>query len=135
MNFGTWKQRTGEQVKASRQAALRRGRWAEHKACVALMMRGYRIAGRNFRHASGEIDIVARKGDLIAFVEVKARIDLASAMDAVGSQSRRRIANAAQMWLSRQKDADRLSWRFDIVAVIPWRWPVHVEDAFQAPAW
>lgn len=113
-----------------RHDALARGRWSETLAALALRLRGYRIAARNFRCKAGEIDIIARKGDLVAFVEVKARSDTAVAIDAVGPRSRQRIANAANVWLSRQPDAARLSLRFDIVAVRPWRWPVHFVDTF-----
>jgi len=52
-------------------------------------------------------------------------------MDAVGHEAQRRIEGAADLWLSRQRDHARLSLRFDIIAVLPRRWPVHVENAFQ----
>jgi putative endonuclease len=51
-------------------------------------------------------------------------------MEAVGRESARRIEGAADVWLSRQRDYGRLSVRFDLVAVLPWRWPVHVENVF-----
>lgn len=114
----------------ARRRALKKGRGGEWLAALALRLKGYRIVARNFRTRLGEIDIVARKGDLIAFVEVKARPSATEAVDAVGYEAQRRIANAAELWIGRQKNADRLSWRFDIVAVRPGRWPVHFEDAF-----
>jgi putative endonuclease len=120
----------GDAEKAARRTALRRGARAELIAAIALRLKGWRIAERNFRCSQGEIDIIARKGDLIAFVEVKSRASLAEAIDAVGFEARRRIAAAASVWISRQRDADRLSWRFDIVAVTPRRWPSHHQDAF-----
>ncbi|MFZ1815510.1 MAG: YraN family protein [Rhizobiaceae bacterium] len=113
-----------------RKAALRRGHRGEMLAAFALRLRGYRIVDRNFRNRLGEIDIVARKGDLIAFVEVKVRATHADAINAVGPKARHRIANAANSWIGRQPDADRLSWRFDIIAVTPRRWPRHFEDVF-----
>jgi putative endonuclease len=64
-------------------------------------------------------------------VEVMARPTLLEAMDAVGRESELRIEGAADLWLARQKDYGRLSVRFDMVAVLPRRWPVHVENAFQ----
>lgn len=111
--------------------AYRRGNRGEWLASLALMAKGYRIVARNYRTKLGEIDLVARRGDLIAIVEVKARPTLAAAMDAIGGRSAHRIEGAADMWLSRQKDFARLSVRFDLVAVSPWRWPVHVENVFQ----
>jgi putative endonuclease len=114
----------------ARRRALARGRSGEWLAALALRLKGYQIVGRNFRTKLGEIDIIARKGDLVIFVEVKARPSASESVDAVGTQAKRRIANAAELWIGRQRDAERLSWRFDIVAVSPRRWPVHFEDAF-----
>lgn len=114
-----------------RLGAYRRGNRGEWLAAFALMLKGYQIVARNFRCKSGEIDIIARRGDLIAIVEVKARPTLAAAMDAIGSRSARRIESAADYWLARQRDFARLSVRYDLVAVLPWRWPVHVENIFQ----
>ncbi len=115
-----------------RLSAYRRGNRGEWLAALALAAKGYRIVARNYRTKLGEIDLIARRGDLVAIVEVKARPTLAEAMDAIGRQSARRIDGAADMWLSRQPDFARLSVRFDLVAVLPWRWPVHVENVFQA---
>ena len=113
-----------------RRKALRRGHRGEWLAAMALRLKGYRIAERNFRCPLGEIDIVARKGDLVVFIEVKARGTLQAAIDAVSHESQRRIANAAEIWISRQADWENLSWRFDIVAVMPGRWPKQLADAF-----
>lgn len=111
--------------------AYRKGHRGEWFAAIALMLRGYRIVARRHRTKLGEIDLIARRGDLVAIVEVKARPTLREAMDSVGWEAQRRIEGAADLWLTRQRDAARLSLRFDIVAVLPRRWPVHVENAFQ----
>ncbi len=110
--------------------ALRKGAIAEYRAMLALVLKGYRIAAFRYRTRLGEIDIIARKGDLVACVEVKARADIESAVAAVSPLSRRRIRAASDLWLARQPDAARLSIRYDIVSVSPWRWPVHIPDAF-----
>ena len=115
-----------------RHIALRRGQRGEWLAALALMLKGYRIVARNYRTRLGEIDLIARRGDVVAIVEVKARSSEDAAHDAVGRESQRRIANAADLWLSRQPDAARLSLRFDIVAVVPGHWPRHVANAWQA---
>jgi putative endonuclease len=113
-----------------RRKAFRRGHLAEYLAAGFLLLKGYRVRAIRFRTKSGEIDIVARKGDLIAFVEVKARRNSDAAVFAVGHESQKRIRNASLVWLSQQPDAHRLSLRYDIVAVIPWKLPRHFIDAF-----
>ena len=52
-------------------------------------------------------------------------------MDAIGRGQQRRIDGAADLWLVRQRDYAKLSLRFDMIAVLPWRWPIHVENIFQ----
>jgi putative endonuclease len=110
--------------------ALRKGAIAEYRAMLALVLKGYRIAAFRYRTRLGEIDIIARKGDLVACVEVKARANIESAVIAVSPLSQRRIRAASDLWLARQPDATRLSMRYDIISVSPWRWPVHLTDAF-----
>lgn len=94
------------------------------------MLKGYRILARRYRTKLGEIDLIARRGNLVLFVEVKARRSLIEAMEAIAHESERRIEGAADLWLMRQRDYGKLSMRFDMVAVLPWRWPVHVENVF-----
>lgn len=115
----------------SRRLAYLRGSRGEWLAALALTLKGYRIVARRFRTKLGEIDLIARRGNLILIVEVKARPTLAEAMEAVGYISERRIEGAADLWLSRQPDHGRLSLRFDLVAILPRRWPIHVENLFQ----
>ncbi|MDI6026947.1 YraN family protein [Corticibacterium sp. UT-5YL-CI-8] len=115
---------------SKRLKAYRRGHRGEWLAAAALMLKGYRIVARRYRTKLGEIDLIARRSDLVLIVEVKARRTLLEAMDAVGHDSQRRIEGAADLWLAKQPDYARLSLRFDMVAVLPMRWPVHVENAF-----
>jgi len=115
----------------ARYRANRLGHRGEWLAALALMLKGYRIIARRYRTKLGEIDLIARRGDLVLIVEVKARPTLIAAMEAVAYQSERRIEAAADLWLARQPDYGKLSVRFDLVAVLPRRWPVHVENAFQ----
>lgn len=114
----------------NRLKAFRRGHVSEYVAALYLLARGYRIRAIRYRTKLGEIDIVARRGDLVICVEVKARRDTDSAVFAVTGTAQRRIRAASEIWLSRQPDAHRLSLRYDIVAVLPWRLPRHFADAF-----
>lgn len=115
---------------AGRRRAHRRGHFAEWFAALALMAKGYRIVARRFKTKAGEVDLIARKGNLVALVEVKARADARTAVDAVTATAAKRIAAAGDIWLSRQRDATKLSIRHDIVAVVPRRWPRHFPGAF-----
>jgi putative endonuclease len=116
---------------SARIKAYKRGHRSEWLAAIALMLKGYRIIARRYRTKLGEIDLIARRGNLVLIVEVKARPTLISAMEAIAYSSERRIEGAADLWLSRQPDYGKLSVRFDMVAVLPRRWPVHVENVFQ----
>ncbi|MFJ6325713.1 MULTISPECIES: YraN family protein [unclassified Rhizobium] len=122
------KPEAGERLK--RQKAWRRGHVAEYLAAAFLMLKGYRILAIRHRTKLGEIDIIARKGDLAVFVEVKSRRSAQEAIDAVSFSSQRRIRAASDLWLARQPDFARLSQRYDIVAMLPGRWPQHFPDAF-----
>ncbi|MER2534872.1 MAG: YraN family protein [Rhizobiaceae bacterium] len=115
----------------ARLKAYRRGHRGEWLAAAALMLKGFRIVERRYRTRLGEIDLIARRGDLVLIVEVKVRATLREAMEAIGRQSETRIEAAADVWLARQPDFSRLSVRFDMVAVLPRRWPVHVPNVFQ----
>jgi putative endonuclease len=113
-----------------RQKAWRRGHLSEYLAAAFLLLKGYRILAVRHRTKLGEIDIIARKGDLVVFVEVKARKGEQAAVDAVSYGTQRRIRAASDLWLARQRDHAVLSQRYDIVAILPGRWPRHFIDAF-----
>ena len=112
-----------------RRRAERSGRAAETACAWLLRLKGYRVLARRYRSSVGELDIVARRGALLAMVEVKARRRFASA--AVDSRQRRRIARAAEMFLAENPALARLAVRFDVMVVLPWRPPVHMIDAWR----
>ena len=107
------------------------GHMAERVAALFLICKGYRILARRFRTPVGEIDIIARRGRVVAYVEVKHRPDAATALGAVSDTARRRIIRAAEWYGARLRDRD-LVQRFDVVAVRPWRLPLHIENAWTA---
>ena len=115
----------------ARRAAERRGRRAETLAAFALRLSGWRILARRWRSKAGEIDLVARRGRLIAFIEVKARSDTTDALEAVSARQRARIARAASSFLAQHPKFANLDARFDAVVVTPGRWPRHIPDAWR----
>jgi putative endonuclease len=115
---------------AARRRAFRLGLGAEAKAAWLLRLKGYRILARRLKTRLGEADLVAGRGGVVAFVEVKARDTLDAATEAVAPRQRRRIAAAAEAWLARNPRYATASLRFDVVAVAPRRWPRHIENAF-----
>jgi putative endonuclease len=115
-----------------RRRAQRRGRWAEAFARLALRLAGYRILALDRRSRVGEIDIIARRGRKLAFVEVKARASLGVAAEALLLRQRRRIARAAAGFLASRPELAGLDIRFDVILVVPWRWPRHIADAWRA---
>lgn len=106
---------------AKRQAE-RRGRRAEIFAALLLTLKGYAILARRFKAPTGEVDLIARRGRLLIFVEVKARPTLDQALAAVPPRAWPRIAAGADAFLSRRPDLAQLDMRYDILAVAGWRW-------------
>jgi putative endonuclease len=122
----------GGGAQPARRAAFRLGLSAESRAAALLMLSGYRVAARRWRGPIGEIDIVARRGRLLVFVEVKARETLDDAAEAVTPEQQRRIVAAAEAWLAKHPNDATRDIRFDAVLIAPWRWPRHIRTAFDA---
>ena len=114
-----------------RRQAWQRGRRAEGLAILALSLAGYRILARNLKNSRGEIDIVARRGRMIAFIEVKTRADWNTAAEALAGRQRRRIAGAAAGFLAARPQLAGYQARFDVVLVVPRRWPRHIINAWR----
>jgi putative endonuclease len=103
---------------------------AESIAALMLRCKGYTILARRFMVSGGEIDLIARRGGSIAFVEVKARADLEAAVISISAMKRRRIARAARVWLARNPWAAGLTLRGDAIFVAPKRLPRHTPSAY-----
>jgi putative endonuclease len=97
------------------------GRAAEAVAASYLAGHGWTLLGRNVRIGRGELDLIARRGPVLAFVEVKARRSAACGApeDAVDARKRRQVARLAELWLAARPWALRgvSDVRFDVVAV------------------
>lgn len=113
-----------------KRAAERRGHAAERRAAWWLRLKGYRILAERFRTSRGEVDLIAKRGPALVFVEVKARATLEDALEAVTPHQRARIAGAAEDFLMRHPNLAERRVRFDVIAVLPGRLPCHVQDAW-----
>jgi putative endonuclease len=118
-------------MKTERRRAWRRGRRAEGLAILALSLSGYRVLARNLKSPVGEIDIVARRGRTLAFIEVQTRADWGTAAEALAGRQRRRIARAATVFLAGRPDLAGDHPRFDVILCVPWRWPRHIINAWR----
>ena len=121
-----------KEASPERVAAFRTGLSAESRAAAFLLAKGYRILAKRFRTPYGEIDLVARRRNLVAFVEVKARASLEEATYAVTPRQQGRIVNAAQAWLIAHPEHAEFELRFDAILIAPRRLPRHVIAAFDA---
>jgi putative endonuclease len=121
---------------ANRQQRYKKGRWAELYAAAYLFCRGYRILAWRYKAKVGEIDLIARRGNMLIFIEVKARMGRLSGLDAVSNQSWQRIARTAAHFSKRYHAHAGLPsfWRYDLVVVTPWRLPYHQVDTYRPDA-
>ena len=114
-----------------RKRAYGLGHRAEWAAVALLMLKGYRILARRYIAPGGEIDLIARRRDTIAFVEVKARPTLDAAMTSITPQKVERISRAARHWIARNQWTATSNLRGDAIFVGGLRWPLHQQAAFE----
>ncbi len=104
---------------------------AEQSACQALAMDGWQILGRRVRTKAGEIDAIAEKAGLLAFVEVKARPTLAMAAAALGLKQQMRLMKAAEIVMGEHPEWGQAGVRFDVMLVDGQSRVRRVTDAFR----
>ena len=121
-----------KEASPERVAAFKTGISAESRAAAFLFAKGYRILAKRFRTPHGEIDLIVRRRNLLAFVEVKARATLDDAAFAVTPRQQARIIAAAQIWLMAHPEHAEYDLRFDAMLIAPRRLPRHVLSAFDA---
>ena len=107
-----------------------RGRRGETLAAWALRLKGWRILARRIRVPGGEVDIIARRGATLAFIEVKWRARAADLDTAIDTHRLRRVAVAAARLAPRYaRPGDAL--RIDVMLLTPGQWPRHLENVWQ----
>jgi putative endonuclease len=115
-----------------KRAQYSKGLLAEQAACGFLMAKGYKIIRQRYKTPVGEIDIIAQKGEVLAIIEVKARNELADALEAVDFRAQRRIENATQHFLMEHPYYAECAIRFDVIAMTGGFLPTHLDNAWQA---
>ena len=123
-------ERQQREARPEKIAAFRVGISAESRAAALLVAKGFRILARRWRSPAGEIDIVARRKQLLIFVEVKARADFDAAAESITPRQQQRIAAAAEAWLAAFGQGSLRDFRFDVILVVPGKMPRHIPAAF-----
>ena len=96
-----------------------KGRLAEEQAARFLKKQGYAVLARNVRGGRGELDVIAQKGEMLVFVEVKAHQSRQSSLEAVHKDKQERLRSAALAWLVKHPKYARLQCRFDLIMLTP----------------
>jgi putative endonuclease len=105
-----------------------KGKGAEWIAALYLQFKGYEILEKRFKTPLGEIDLLARKGNTLVAIEVKARKTLEQAAMALTPFQRRRIEKALLFYLAGKTSC--LDLRFDVILISSWRLPYHIRGAW-----
>lgn len=108
---------------------------SEQIARIFLRLKGYEILAERYRNAFGEIDIIAKKGEVLALVEVKARRHFRDCAEAITPNKQQRQIKAAKSLLAypgtlRKHISPDMVIRFDVIMIVPWHLPRHMTNAF-----
>jgi putative endonuclease len=113
----------------NRLAAEKLGRRGETIAAWFLRLKGWRVVAMRVKTPRGEVDLIARRGKTIAFVEVKARANVRDLATAIDAYRLRRVAAAAEILLPKYgKECENM--QIDVIMVAPWRWPNHLPNVW-----
>ncbi|MFN3815571.1 YraN family protein [Brevundimonas sp.] len=111
--------------------AHKAGHAAEWLAAAWLMAKGYQVLGFRLKSRAGEIDLLARRGGVLAVVEVKRRATLDQALGALSETQKARLMAAGKAVARNRPSLKNLSLRLDMVALAPGRFPRHVRGLSQ----
>lgn len=113
----------------NRLAAEKLGRRGETIAAWFLRLKGWRVVAARVKTPRGEVDLIARRGKTIAFIEVKARANVRDLATAIDAYRLRRVAAAAEILLPKYgKECENM--QIDVIMVAPWRWPNHLPNVW-----
>jgi len=117
--------------KSSRQRAQQKGHKGEGRAALYLRLKGYRIMERRYKTPVGEADLIVRKGQTLAFVEVKARENYRDGVEAITYRQQQRVLRAAKSYLAANPGLAELDIRFDAFIVLPRLKIKHIPGAWR----
>jgi len=117
--------------RTTRRRAFRFGHLGETIAAWTLRLKGYRILARRFKTPVGEIDLVASRGRLLIFVEVKSRHGQGDGAQPISPKQQQRITRAALAFVQQNQIFAHHDMRFDLMLVRPWAIPLHIKDAWR----
>jgi putative endonuclease len=103
---------------------------AEVLCILRLWLTGWRVLARRYKHPTGEVDIIATRAKVVAFIEVKARSSRRAAIESIHPAQQARIRRAAQSWLSRHPQFSGHESRFDVMLLTHWPWPHRLKNMF-----
>ena len=113
----------------NRQRAEQHGRLGEAAAAWWLRLHGWRIVGQRIRTRGGEVDLIARRGKTLSFVEVKTRRDGEGLATAIDEYRLRRVVAAANA-LAHRYGKGAIDIRIDVILIRPWRLPIHLVNVW-----
>lgn len=115
---------------SKKQKAEKFGKRGEFFARVFLRLKFYRIMNKNYKTPFGEIDIIAKRGKSIVFVEVKIRKNQNNLEEALLAVNKRRISKAANYFIAQNPFLTNNDLRFDVIFLAPNLFPHHIISAF-----
>lgn len=113
-----------------RRQRYKKGRWAEIIAAALLLAKGYRLIEWRARGPVAEIDLIARRGRRLAFVEVKYRRSITEAQAAIAPRQQQRLIGEAEYWVAQRPQYHGHEIGMDAILVCPWHWPRHEQNVF-----
>ncbi len=105
-----------------------KGYFGEFVATILLWCKGYRILKHRYELRGGEIDIIAKRGNKISFIEVKTRKSEEKCQIAITPQQLYRIRNASQFFLKNHPKYLNCDFSYDVILVADWSFPQHIEN-------
>lgn len=104
---------------------------AEFRAKIFLRLKGYSILSQRYKTPIGEIDLIAKRGKVIAFIEVKARDTMERALECISLTQQKRITRAALYYLNSFVKYEKFTLRFDVICIDQTFMPKHLENVWQ----